>query len=274
MLPFTPLIAPLFVTATRTDRIGKAAQSGADAIIVDLEDAVPAPEKIAARQGLAAWFNALSTPPDVPVFIRINAVGSAWFADDLTLVRSAKVAGVMLPKTESAEDIMAVGEDMHVIGLIESAVGVVSLPDICRAPNLRQLAFGSIDYALDLGCSETREALLLARLSMVTHSRAQGLPSPVDGVTVSVKDVNMIRSDVDYAKSLGFGGKLAIHPNQIAIVRTALRPSDEDLNWARRVCRLDSESNGATVLLEGSMIDTPVIEKARQILNRAGLTDV
>jgi citrate lyase subunit beta/citryl-CoA lyase len=273
MSPFTPLIAPLFVPATRTDRIAKAAQSGADAIIVDLEDAVPAPEKTAARDGLAQWFNAAPDPAAVPIFVRINAVGSVWFDDDLALLRSVPVAGIMLPKAERAADIAAVGPDLPVIGLIETAAGLVSLPEICGAPNLRQLAFGSIDYALDLGCSESREALLLARLSIVTQSRAQGLPSPVDGVTVSVTDVDVIRSDAEYARGLGFGGKLAIHPSQIAIIKTALRPSEADLTWARTICRLDDARSGATVLLDGCMIDTPVIAKARQILVRAGAVD-
>lgn len=273
MPAFAPLVAPLFVPAPRTNRIGKAAESGADAIIVDLEDAVPASEKTAAREVLAVWLNEQADSVAVPIYVRINAVGSTWFPDDLALVRSANVAGIMLPKTERAGDLAAVGEDLNVIGLVESAAGVVSLANICGAPNLRQLAFGSIDYALDVGCSETREALLLARLSIVTQSRAQDLPSPVDGVTVSIEDADLIRSDADYAKSLGFGGKLAIHPNQIALIKSSLHPSEEDLNWARTICRLDQESKGATVLFEGCMVDTPVIEKARQILSRAGHTD-
>jgi len=272
MTEFAPLVAPLFVPATRTDRISKAAQSGTDAIIVDLEDAVPAQDKVAARSGFKEWLATEAGSVPVPIYVRINAVGSLWFTDDLAFVRSAGVAGIMLPKTERAEDILAVGEDLNVIGLIESAAGIVSLPEICGASNLRQLAFGSIDYALDLGCSEDRDALLLARLSIVTHSRARGLPAPVDGVTVSVKDANLIRSDAEYAKRLGFGGKLSIHPNQIPILTASFHPSEADVTWARAICRLEKESKGAAILFDGCMVDTPVIEKARRILDRTGLT--
>jgi citrate lyase subunit beta/citryl-CoA lyase len=266
MSEFRPLIAPLFVPATRPDRIAKAAQSGADAIIVDLEDAVPALQKGPARNGLADFLNDLA----VPVFVRVNAVDTEWFSDDMAFVRNTHVAGVMLAKTQSADDIAAVGADIVVIGLIESALGVTSLSDICRAANLHQLAFGSIDYALDVGCLETREALLLARLSIATQSRAHGLAAPLDGVTVSITDQAMVQSDTEYAVGLGFGGKLVIHPKQIDIVMAAMHPSADDLDWARSVCAADKASGGAAVVLDGRMIDAPVIKKARQILRRAG----
>jgi citrate lyase subunit beta/citryl-CoA lyase len=240
--------------------------SGADAIVVDLEDAVPAIQKGSARDGLADFLKDVA----LPVFVRVNAVDTEWFNDDMAFVRNTPVAGVMLAKTQSAEDIAAVGSDIAVIGLIETALGVISLPNICRAANLKQLAFGSIDYALDVGCVETREALLLARLSIVTQSRACGLAAPLDGVTVSVTDQEMVQSDAEYAMGLGFGGKLVIHPKQIDIVMAAMRPSANDLDWARSVCAVDEASGGAAVLLDGRMIDAPVIKKARQILSRAG----
>lgn len=262
-----PLIAPLFVPATRPDRIAKAARSGADAIIVDLEDAVPESEKVSARAGLSEF---LADVP-VPVVVRVNAVDSAWFADDIAFVRAMGIPTVMLPKTQSAADIAAIGGGIAVIGLVETALGVVSLPDICTAPDLLQLAFGSIDYALDAGCTEEREALLLARLSIVTHARARNLAAPLDGVTVSVSDAAMIRSDTEYALRLGFGGKLLIHPQQVAPVLAAMRPSAQQLDWAQRVCAADDASGGAAVLLEGRMIDAPVIKKARQMLLRNGV---
>lgn len=268
MSSFVPVVAPIFVPATRPDRISKAAQSGADAIIVDLEDAVPVHEKDAARVGFADW-SAQADPPNLPIFVRINPVGTAWFAEDMAVVKSLNVAGVMLPKTERACDIAALGPEIDVIGLVESAAGIVALPEICTAPNLRQLAFGSIDYALDIGCSEIPEALLLARLSLVTRSRAHDLPSPVDGVTVSVNEPDVIRADANYAKSLGFGGKLAIHPAQVGIIKEALLPSIDDLNWARTICDLAEAAKGATILHNGSMIDTPVIERARHMLKQA-----
>jgi citrate lyase subunit beta/citryl-CoA lyase len=266
MSGFRPLIAPLFVPATRPDRIAKAARSNADAIIVDLEDAVPAPEKISAREGLGAF---LADVP-VPVFVRVNAVDSEWFAGDMAFARNVNVAGVMLPKTQSSDDIAAVGPGIAVIGLVETALGVASLSNICKAANLRQLAFGSIDYALDVGCLEERDALLMARLSIVTQSRAHNLAAPLDGVTVSVSDEAIIQSDADYAVRLGFGGKLTIHPKQVDIVTAAMRPSADDLDWARSVCAADDASGGAAVLVDGRMIDAPVIKRARRILLRIG----
>jgi citrate lyase subunit beta/citryl-CoA lyase len=264
MRSLKPLIAPIFVPATRPERILKAAQSGADAVIIDFEDAVPASEKESARQGLAEWLGDIP----VPVIIRINAIDTKWFEQDVRFARMAHVSGVMLPKTEQAADLGQIGDDLDVVGLVESAKGIVNLPDICKASNLCQLAFGSIDYAFDVGCVEARDALLLARLSLVTQSRAYNLPPPVDGVTVSVNDHDLIRSDADYAVKLGFGGKLVIHPNQIDIVNAAMRPSYEEIAWAQTICAADKASGGAAVLIDGQMIDAPVIKKARRLLER------
>ena len=265
MKEFHPLVTPLFVPATRRDFLLKAARTNADAVIVDLEDAVPPADKDSAREGLEG----LIADFPIPVFIRINAIGTTWFADDLALVKRSGVDGVVLPKTQSQEDLLAIGNDVHVIGLIETALGIVSLPEICKASNLRQLAFGTIDYALDTASHEKREALLLARLSIVTQSRAHNLPCPLDGVCTSIDNEEIIRSDTEYAAALGFAGKLAIHPRQLPVIREALRPSATDLKWAAAACAIFHENAGAAVLLEGRMIDAPVAARARQMLKLA-----
>lgn len=262
---FKPLIKPIFVPATRPNRIAKAACSGADAVIVDLEDSVPPSEKVNARLGLAEYLNDVP----VPVFLRINAADTEWFTDDVGFARNAGISGVILPKIEESSVCTAL-DDLAVVGLIESAKGIVNLPDICQAANLRQLAFGSIDYAFDVGCAEDHEALLLARLSLVTQSRAHDLPPPVDGVTVSVTDETLIRADAEYAARLGFGGKLIIHPKQIDIVNSAFRPSDADVIWAEKIRDADQANGGAAVLIDGRMIDAPIIKKANRILERVG----
>ncbi len=172
----------------------------------------------------------------------------------------------MLPKTQSPDDVAAAGTGIAVIGLIESALGIVSHSDICKTANVQQLAFGSIDYALNVGCVEEREALLLARLSIVTQSRAHNLVALLDGVTVSVNGDATIQSDAEYAVVLGFGVKLVIHPRQVDIVMAAMRPSLDDLAWAQSVCAAAGASEGAAFLVDGQMIDAPVIEKARRIL--------
>ena len=128
------------------------------------------------------------------------------------------------------------------------------------------MAFGSIDYSLDIGCDETTEALLLARLSLVTYSRAFCLPSPIDGVTVLVNEPERVMADANYVRQLGFGGKLAIHPNQIDTIKVAFAPSDEQLEWARQIMHANEAANGAAILMDGQMVDTPLIEKARQLL--------
>lgn len=265
MRSYCPPLVPLFVPATRPDLIAKAARSGADAIIVDLEDAVPDSEKSSARLAIRTE---LGGHP-VPVFVRVNAVDTPWFDEDLAFVREAKIDGIMLPKTQSPEDVSKVGEDISVIGLIETARGLAALPSICGAPNLRQLAFGSIDYALDIGCVETRDALLLARLSLVNYSRAFDLPPPLDGITVSVDNEDIIRSDTKYAAQLGFAGKLAIHPRQVRPIDNALHPSEADIVWAELVCEATHKSTGGAILLDGRMIDAPVVKKAKRILERA-----
>jgi citrate lyase subunit beta/citryl-CoA lyase len=259
---FSPAVAPLFVPATRPERIAKAANSGADAIIVDLEDAVAVADKDLARAGLADYLADLP----VPCFIRVNAVTSDWFYADMELVRRVEGMGVMLPKSETAADIEQIGPDIPVIALVETARGIVGLPDICQAQATCQLAFGSIDYSLDVGCDETAEALLLARSSLVTYSRAFGLTSPIDGVTVSVNEQEQVMADASYARQLGFGGKLAIHPNQISTIKGAFAPSHDQLDWARRVMHANEAADGAAVLMDGQMVDTPIIEKARQML--------
>ena len=158
-MKFYPAITPLFVPATRPERIAKAANSGADAIIVDLEDAVVVADKDLARAGLAEYLADLP----VPCFIRVTAVPSHWFAADMEFVRRVEGMGVMLPKSETAAAIAQIGPDIPVIALVETARGIVVLPAICQAQATCQLAFGSIDYSLDVGFDEPAEAILLAR---------------------------------------------------------------------------------------------------------------
>ncbi len=265
MVTFRPLIAPLFVPANRAERIAKAAASGADAIIVDLEDAVPVQDKEAARQALMPYLENVT----VPVILRINPRGTQWFDEDLAFAKSAPLAGVMLPKAETAEDVRLMAEtecDLAVIALVETALGLANLQDICSASQLSQIAFGSIDYALDLNCGEHREALCHARSEIVLRSRVADLPAPIDGVTTDLTTPSVLESDCAYAKGLGFGGKLAIHPRQIEWIRAGFAPSQDTLDWAARVVDANAKSRGAAVQVDGKMIDTPVVAKAQRIL--------
>ncbi|GGG41719.1 HpcH/HpaI aldolase/citrate lyase family protein [Chelatococcus composti] len=259
------LLSPLFVPADRPERFAKAAASGAGAIIVDLEDAVAPDAKAGARANLG------HLPVDAcPVLVRINSRASGWFEDDLAAVAASAAHGVVLPKAEEAADIAALralGEARAIVPLIETARGLAQLSSVLAAPGVTAAAFGSLDLALDLGCEHTWEALLMARSELVLRSRLVGLPAPVDGVTTAL-DEESAAADARRAAALGFGGKLAIHPRQVAPIQAAFRPSEADIVWARRV--IAATRTGAAVRLDGAMIDAPLVARARRILAASG----
>jgi citrate lyase subunit beta/citryl-CoA lyase len=257
-------VTPLFVPADRPERFAKAASSGADAVIIDLEDAVGADAKDQARSALRRQG---VLPEDVDIFVRVNAQGSVWHEDDIAALSGLRIAGIMLPKSEHAAAI----ETLHratgfsVMALVESARGIAACRDIARAAGVARLAFGSIDYAADLGMAHSRETLLAARAEIVLASRLAGLPAPVDGVTMAIDDDELTADDARYAAALGFGGKMCIHPQQIAAARRGLAPSAAEMAWARRV--LAAPESGA-VSVDGMMVDAPVRLRARNILSR------
>lgn len=253
--------APLFVPADRPERFAKAAASGADAVILDLEDAVAAEAKTEARAQLSADFT------DLPVIVRINAAASPYHVEDLAAVAALPVAGVMLAKAETAEGAAAVAAacGKPVIALIESALGLANARDIARADGVARLAFGSIDFCADLGAEHLREVLLPARFELVLASRLSGIAAPIDGVTTRLDDPAVTFEDTAHARSLGMSGKLCIHPKQIAEVKRAFAPSAAEIDWAQRV--LASGDGAAKV--DGEMVDEPVRIRARQILQRA-----
>lgn len=257
------IVAPLFVPATRPERFAKAAASGADAVILDLEDAVPLDAKAAARQALAADFTVL------PVLVRINAAGTPWHGADLAAVACLQLGAVMVPKAEDPALLRGIvevlGPDRPVVALIESALGLSRARVIAEVPGVARLAFGSIDFSADLGCAHTRDALLAARLEIVLASRLAGLGAPLDGVTAAIDDIALIESDARYARELGFGGKLAIHPRQIQPIRAGFLPGEAEIGWARKVLA----SGDGAVSVEGAMVDEPVRIRARSILQRA-----
>ena len=255
----------LFVPADRPDRWEKAFGAGADAVILDLEDAVAASAKPGARRALREGRDAIVAAP-CPILVRINARSSEEHERDLAAVRDLGLVGVMLAKTETAEDVEATlaATGTQVVALIESARGLAAARPIATAA--ARIAFGSIDYAADLGMAHTRAALALARAELVLASRLAGRAAPVDGVTTSVKDTEAVRADAAHACEVGFSGKLLIHPAQIAPAMDGFRPSADDLAWAERV--LAARGAGATAI-DGAMVDAPVLLRAEQIVRRA-----
>lgn len=259
-----PCIAPLFVPGHRPDRFEKAAASGADAIILDLEDAVPAEQKDEARAAIRADFTAL------PVYLRINAAGTSWHEADLRALARSPFAGLILPKAEAGQALdevlrIAALSGMAVIALIESARGLADARRLAAMEGIARLAFGSIDFAADLGMAHTRDALLAARSELVLASRLAGLAAPIDGVTTSITDKALITDDARYAHDLGFGGKLCIHPQQITPALEGFAPAPEEIAWAQRVLA----SGDGAVAVDGAMVDEPVRIRARAILARA-----
>ena len=252
----------LFVPADRPERIAKALASGADAVIVDLEDAVAPAAKDAAREALRGWL----AQADRRVVVRINGVDTPWFGADRALCRDAGVAAVMLPKAERAGDLAFEGKP--VLPLIETAVGIDALREIASAPGVERLVFGSIDFQLDLGIEGDGEELLLFRSQLVLASRLAGLAPPVDGVSPAIDDTAALQANALRARRLGFGAKLCIHPRQVDVVNRALGPSDEELAWARRVLEASEKAGGAAVAVDGRMVDRPVILRAQALLRQ------
>ncbi len=255
------LIAPLFVPANRPERFVKAAASGADAVILDLEDGVSADLKGVARDNLH------DLALDRPVIVRINGVGTPWHESDCAALEGIAIAAIMLPKAEQVGDLARLQAIAPIIAMVETAIGLAEARAMAQSGFAARLAFGSVDYAADLGCDHTHEALCAARTELVLASRLGSLPAPMDGVTMDLSSATAAHEDALRACSLGFGGKLLVHPNQVNPVLDAFRPSAGQIDWARHVA---SSGDGVT-RLNGMMVDEPVKARARAILARAGV---
>ena len=257
----------LFVPGNRPDRYAKAIAAGADAVIVDLEDAVPPQDKSSARAALEAWLS-----PEHPVHIRVNGAETQWFREDLAVCNKPGVAGVLLPKAETVEDIRTLadhsGTAAQILVLIETARGFWNAHTLAQGPKVRRFVFGSIDFQLDAGIQGEEDELLYFRSQLVLVSRLAGLEPPVDGVTTAIDDAERIRTDTLRAKRLGFGAKLCIHPKQVKLVNECFEPSAEEESWAKRIVEAAQAVGGAAVSVDGKMVDRPVIARAEAILSR------
>ncbi|HMO47952.1 MAG TPA: CoA ester lyase [Rubrivivax sp.] len=268
----------LFVPGNRPERFDKALRSGADAVVFDLEDAVPAAAKAAAREAIAAAWPALREA-GVPLVLRINALDQAAGSEDqawlAALLGRGAPAGVIVPKAESAAALCAFGErfaGVALLPLIESAAGHAAVQQIAAQPRVLRLLAGHIDFMADTGlqCSDDEVELAPLRFALAMATRLQRLAPAVDGVTAAVDDAEALRRDTQRALRFGFGGKLCIHPRQVAVVHEAMAPSAAEIDWARRVIAADAAAGGAAVQLDGRMVDAPVVLQARRTLARAG----
>src|SRR5450830_1492664 len=263
----------LFVPGDRPERLAKALASAADAVILDLEDAVAPAANPAAR---AQHWPGLSGAERQRLLVRVNAVPTPGHGDDLDLLEGLPgLAGLMLAKAESAAQLQPLASrlpGLPLLPLIESAQGLLQLPAIAGAPQVLRLMLGHIDLQADLGmaCGPDEAELLPARWQLVLASRGAGLAAPVDGVTVALDEPEQTLSDAQRARRLGFGAKLCIHPSQIEAVHQGLAPSEAECDWARRVlaaAEAAGDALGAGALrVDGRMVDAPLLALARRWL--------
>ena len=269
----TSAITALFVPGNRADRFGKAAASGADVVIIDLEDAVPPGSK---TDALAAMITALSPVGGQNValraLVRVNTADSPFFEPELaalmrlTVLPGHGLLGLLLPKSEDAAVVRRVrgllSADLALIPLVESAAGVVNALELARVAGVTRLAFGAIDFALDIDSAASDEFLAYTRSQLVVVSRAAGIMAPLDSPVMDIQDTERVAASAQLARDFGFGGKLCIHPAQLAFVRGAFRPSVVDIEWAKSL----AEAGDGASQVNGQMVDRPVLERAKRIL--------
>lgn len=254
-------ILPLFVPGTRPDRFAKAAASGTDAIIVDLEDAVDPGDKEVARQGarLARGFG-------VDVILRVNACGTDWHEDDLALASQAADA-VMLAKAQSPAELAEVHArtGLPVVALVETVAALDKLPDLAMTAGVVQLAFGTMDLAAELRCEVSARHLDTVRLALLVASAKAGISPPLDGVSLSLGDAELLRTEARNIAQNGFAGRMMVHPAQVAPSAQGLAPSEAQVDQARRILA----SKGAADRVDGRMVDAPVRRSAEILIARA-----
>lgn len=269
MTPIRDIVAGarslLFVPGDRPDRFAKAAGSGADAIVLDLEDAVAPEAKAGARDAVAQWLAAGAAS-----VVRINGTGTDWHAEDIAMVARYRCA-VMVPKARSAAHLSEISNrlpaDTPLIALIETAQGVLAAAETCAVDAVVRAAFGSVDLGAELGIDpDDHDSLQYARSALVMSSAAAGRAAPLDGVTTAVHDDEPVIADARRAARLGFGGKLCIHPQQVGIVNSQFSPSADEQDWARRVIAAAADGGARTV--DGRMVDKPVTDRAARIAAR------
>ncbi|MEV4902881.1 CoA ester lyase [Citricoccus sp. NPDC055426] len=266
----------LFVPGDRPDRFAKACASDADIVIIDLEDAVAAGEKANARRQ-ACQALAPGAEASVRALVRVNPKDSDWFEADVEALQGLVsqpghgLLGFVLPKAEEPEQVLAarrrVPAGLALVALIESARGVANAVGIAQVPGVTRLAFGAVDFALDIDAGSEPRALDYARSAIVVASRAANITAPLDTPSLAIKDLARVAEDARLGRSFGFSGKLCIHPAQLSAATTAHVPTQEEIDWAQQVITV---SDTGAAQANGEMIDRPVIKRALRILTRAG----
>ncbi|MFV0375610.1 HpcH/HpaI aldolase/citrate lyase family protein [Microbacterium sp.] len=264
--------ALLFCPADRPDRIHKAL-ARADAVIVDLEDAVADAAKPAAREALVA----ADLDPD-RVIVRVNRAGTADRDADLTALAQTRLRTVMLAKASSAADVDGVDGGFEVVALCETAAGVQAVAELAARPTVVALMWGAEDLVASLGGSSSRhpsggyrDVARFARAQVLLAAGAHG-KAAIDAVHLDIHDEAGLAAEAADAAASGFAATACIHPAQVETVRTAYRPSDETIVWARDLLAA-GRGQGGVFAFRGGMVDEPVLRQARRTLARAGCAD-
>jgi citrate lyase subunit beta / citryl-CoA lyase len=257
-----PVITALYVPGDRPDRFDKAVASGADLVILDLEDAVTAAHKAAARDAVIHWLSAHPAGSRPAVEVRVNAGDH----DDLTALAVAAGVAIRLPKVESAADLDRVVDALGAVAIaaiVETAVGVEALGEITRHPAVGTVSLGEADLASDLG---TRSARVLdaVRARLLVAARAAGLPPPMASVFTDIGDLDGLRADTEQARDMGFVGRAAIHPVQLPVIAAAFAPSPREVAWADEVLAVTAVG-GVARLTSGEMVDPAMRGRAEAI---------
>ncbi|MCC5577311.1 CoA ester lyase [Microtetraspora sp. AC03309] len=268
----------LYVPGDAPEKLAKALTRGADALIVDLEDAVPAAGKDAAREAVAGWLRT-ADPGPVEIWVRVNP-GDLREADVRAVATAPALTGLVLAKVETAEELADVdalltslGADrLPVVPLLESAAAVLRAPRIAAAPRVARLQVGEADLRADAGITlgpDERE-LLWVRSQVVLASAAAGIDPPVGPVSTDFRDLDALRDSTAALARLGYVGRACIHPAQIAVVNEVFTPAAEEVAWAGDlVDRFEASGSGVLLDSKGRMVDEAIVRQARRVLRRA-----
>jgi citrate lyase subunit beta/citryl-CoA lyase len=278
----------LFVPGHRARFYEKLAEFRPDAVIVDLEDAVPPTEKPLARSMV---HERLGGPlfANLQVFVRVNAVDSPFFRDDVQGVVAAGLDGIFLPKASTADQLheanmllaqseLRVGLTMgtvKIVPIVETVRGVLNARELATAsPRVTALAFGAEDFSLDLGVERTRDGVETryprAQVALAAHDAGR---LAIDTPWTAIDDEDGLIRETQEGRQLGYVAKQAIHPSQIPLIHQVFTPTADEVTWARRVVEANDEAIGrgiGAINLDGKLIDVPMVERARRVLERAG----
>jgi citrate lyase beta subunit len=259
----------LFAPGSDERKLAKAFASAADGVVCDLEDAVAPAEKAAARE---ITRRAVEAAGDGPArVVRINAAGTAWFEDDVAFAADLELDAIVLPKA-SPEAVAALGGDgPPVIAIVETALGLRQAYEIASEPRVAALILGAVDLGAEVGLEPRPDAqeILYARSKVAIDSAAAGRRGPFDVVHLDLYDDEGLEEQCKLARALGFRGKACIHPAHVETINRVFSPSEQEVEWARKVVSaFDSQSEGV-LAVNGAMVDKPVVDRARRILEEA-----